>query len=163
MTNTEYNDYYRLPASERRFLPIRSFSPERFAGRCSVASEVYSFAYVMFEISTRGRPAHPLDFLASLDECREYIQNSKPDVPLIYMAHFEERHIQKLIFIFEECWEIDPSNRPTFSYLSTEIRSLYNYIGQNMDQMPELNFDIIQIESEYRFDSDPSYHQQVHR
>ena len=43
MTDNEFNDYYRL--RDTRFLPIRNFSPERFDGRCSRASEVYSFCF----------------------------------------------------------------------------------------------------------------------
>ena len=123
----------------------------------------------MFEILTRGIPSHPLDgIIINTAELKNYVQNQnhKPALPRILQARvtpdgLEELHIKRLSDLYRQCSEYHPSKRPTFSYLATEIRSLYDFIGRNQDSRSELNFEIVQTSSEYAVNHSTGYYRHV--
>ena len=63
--------------------------------------------------------------------------------------------------LFEFCWDYDAANRPTFSFLATELRSLHDFIGRNMKTTPGLNFNIVEMDHGFIFSQNTTYYSHV--
>ena len=176
MTDSEFCSYMRIKESqgEQVPLPLPNFAPERFYRKCSEKSEVYSFGFAMFEILTRGKPSHPLEGrinFSNSTEVERYIRNEEhsPKHSIMAILH-DHKHldpmtishqhlepIQKLMLIFDEVWEYNYDQRETFSYLTSELRNLHNFIGRNCEETKELNFPILTKDSVHVIDDITGY------
>lgn len=57
----EFTTYF-APIKKPLHMPWKNFSPEKFDDKkCPMASEVYGFGFLIYEIITRCNPAHPFD------------------------------------------------------------------------------------------------------
>ena len=90
----EFTTYF-APIKKPLHMPWKNFSPEKFDDKkCPMASEVYGFGFLIYEIITRCNPAHPFDGRLNEDAL---VRNS-----FRYLKEFvqdPERRVRNLIFI----------------------------------------------------------------
>ncbi|CAK9816010.1 Fibroblast growth factor receptor [Anthophora plagiata] len=99
-----------------RCLPIRWMSPEALFNRAfSSKSDVWSYGVVLWEISTLGGFPYP---------------NVENDRLLSYIVHENGRLEQpdgvpsNIYELMCSCWATEPENRPNFTQLLTNLRTL---------------------------------------
>ena len=168
-TDTEFSTYFETKKHDGRFLPMLNFAPERFDLKCSIKSEVYSFGFLMYEILTRGCPAHPLEGRISnprseteIAILKNYVQDEshspKNSLAPLLADKRELELVKRLFAILEDVWAFEYQKRPTFSYLETELRyDLHDFIGRNAESQPDLNFNLQKAESVYVRESPLDY------
>ncbi|KAL5466693.1 hypothetical protein EMCRGX_G030839 [Ephydatia muelleri] len=104
--NLYTRDYYRV--NGKAVLPIRWMSPEAVVyGKFTTQSDVWSFGVVMWEVFSFAMQPY---YGVTNEEVTQMIRKGKhldipPDCP------------DKIYEIMSECWNMDPSCRPTFSEL----------------------------------------------
>ena len=158
-TDTDYSTYFQI--KEKQFLPIRNFSPERFDLICSEKSEVYSYGFAMYEIFTRGSPSHPLEGRVSTSNyhaVKNYVQEPThiPSVPTILTQKNREEPCLKMTKLFRRMWAFDRHDRPTFSTLASEIRTVHNFIGKMFKNDDNVNF-LILSNPDFFYDEECGY------
>ncbi|CAG8714499.1 2430_t:CDS:2 [Acaulospora morrowiae] len=109
-------------------------APEVLAGGpFSVKSDIYSFAFIMWELSS-GRPPfsdRPHDHSLALEICHGFRESIVPGTPLFY---------EKLM---TQCWDADPSKRPDAEEIVDILLSPYAYQCQllGIDECSSNNID----------------------
>ncbi|EDS26736.1 basic fibroblast growth factor receptor 1 [Culex quinquefasciatus] len=108
-------------------LPMRWMAPESLEYRLfSSKSDVWSYGVLCWEIMTLG--GSPLQFLNTWVSVLEHLQQGNrlkqpPECP------------DKVYRVMEECWQSNPSHRPTFSYI---LQQLEYYAENRMgDRLPK--------------------------
>ncbi|KAK8860565.1 hypothetical protein M9Y10_012230 [Tritrichomonas musculus] len=103
----------------------------------SEASDVYAFAITVYEIIVSEKPFQDMDIYRIMMMVRS---SKRPElteeVPNAY---------RKLI---ERCWSQEPSDRPTFDQILTEMRTNREYILENVNEKDYLNY--IKCINEYK-------------
>jgi serine/threonine protein kinase len=109
--NVRYVEYFRSKAQS--FLPVKWMSPEAMFDKVyTQASDVWSFGVLLWEISTLGGCPYPgiaderIYDLLTTDGYRMSCPTSCP---------------RSLYAIMSNCWNIEPSQRPTFATLVKQI------------------------------------------
>src|SRR5436190_493474 len=105
-------------------------APEVIAGKeCTLKSDIYSFAMLMWEISS-GQPPfinyeHDFDFVMSI------INGMRPKIvpgtPLEYKS------------LMEQCWDADPSKRPVSFTIVKKLGEIYRNISNELSQQEVIN------------------------
>jgi len=131
----------------KRKLPYRNFSPERWDGLCSEASEVYSYGFTIHEILTRHQRAHPFhhQFLTneSAKNVRQYMTDpcnnpgSNHLLPPILPETNGLEPIVHLTEIYKSIFAHESADRPKFNELACQFRKLYNVIGKARAENPD--------------------------
>ncbi|CAK9803407.1 Tyrosine-protein kinase receptor torso [Anthophora quadrimaculata] len=112
------NGVYVIKETDKkvRCLPIRWMSPEALYNRAfSSKSDVWSYGVVLWEISTLGGFPYP---------------NVENDRLLSYIVHENGRLEQpdgvpfNIYELMYSCWATEPENRPNFTQLLTNLRTL---------------------------------------
>jgi serine/threonine protein kinase len=93
-------------------------APEVLAGGSFTAkADIYSFAYIMWEIAS-GRPPfsdRPHDHSLALEICHGFRESIESDTPLFYEI------------LMKKCWDADPSKRPDAEEIVDALLSPYEY------------------------------------
>ena len=124
--NLYSRDYYRI--NGQAILPVRWMSPEALIyGKFSVEGDVWSFGVVMWEIfSFALQPYYGI----SNEEVTEYIRKGqtlrRPDY--CPMDIFKVMH---------ECWNMEPTERPTFDELHKLLNELHERASVSDDGKDE--------------------------
>ncbi|CAG8520975.1 3607_t:CDS:2 [Paraglomus brasilianum] len=99
-------------------------APEVLAGELfSQKADIYSFAFIMWELSS-GRPPfadRPHDHSLALEICRGFREAIVPGTPLFY---------EKLM---ARCWDANPENRPDVDEILDILLSPYDYQRISLD------------------------------
>jgi len=99
-------------------------APEVLAGEpYSQKADVYSFAYVMWELSAGCLPFadRPHDHSMALDVCHGLREAMVPDTPLFYQR------------LMTQCWDADPDQRPDVEEIVDILLSPYDYHRRLLD------------------------------
>jgi len=109
------SDYYRKRGEGK--LPVLWMSPESlFAGVSTTMSDVWSFGVLLWEIVTWGeRPYVGVATEAVLDLIKDGYRMSSPS-----------QCPQPLYSMMRECWQFEPSKRPSWSELVNALLNLYD-------------------------------------
>ncbi|CAB4440453.1 unnamed protein product [Rhizophagus irregularis] len=85
-------------------------------------SDVYSIGVLLWEISSGQKPFSnvPYDFSLALQISRGLRENIVPDTPIYYSR------------LYTECWDNDPSNRPTTKQVVEILRNIINNTNPNL-------------------------------
>ena len=108
-------------------------APEVLRGRKHTkASDVYGFGMVMYELLT-GKPP----FFGELQDwslITAIIEGSRPHVPRYTPQFYRE--------LMEQCWDSEPSKRPTSDEIFDKLRDLDPFVVYNKDKymiMPQIS------------------------
>jgi len=100
-------------------------APEVLAGELfSQKADIYSFAFIMWELSSGGRPPfadRPHDHSLALEICRGFREAIVPGTPLFY---------EKLM---ARCWDANPENRPDVDEILDILLAPYDYQRMLLD------------------------------
>ncbi|PKC62504.1 kinase-like protein [Rhizophagus irregularis] len=85
-------------------------------------SDVYSIGVLLWEISSGQKPFSnvPYDFSLALQISQGLRENIVPDTPIYYFK------------LYTECWDNDPSNRPTTKQVVEILRNIINNTNPNL-------------------------------
>jgi serine/threonine protein kinase len=103
-----------LPRDEWHSPNLRCFAPECHDRNCGRASDVFSFALILFEILV-GRPPLP-ESLNHWQIAWRIVRDERPEIP-----EFVRLPARALI---EDCWAIDPDDRPTFDEIVDRLAEM---------------------------------------
>lgn len=99
-------------------------APEVALGSYDEKADIYSFAMVLFEIICNEIPFEDLEFsavfLAASRGCR-------PDLQAV-----PDRTPKDLVELMQQCWAGEPSERPSFEYISTALATIGRSAGMVM-------------------------------
>lgn len=92
------------------------------AEKMTTSSDIYSFAMIMWEVSTGRQPFddRPTKFLSE-----EIVNGLRPEIMERTPKHYSD--------LMEKCWNSDPSKRPSLTEIQNEINKvLDDYFKENM-------------------------------
>lgn len=108
----------------------------------SEASDVYSFAMIMFELITAQVPFDE----GSVFSIQEFVKSGRrpeiaSDTPEVYK------------FLIEQCWDQDPNNRPTFEQILQQLKNDPGFL-ENVDEDDFLNYTDFIDDYKFSFDKE---------
>ncbi|KAK8895369.1 hypothetical protein M9Y10_023832 [Tritrichomonas musculus] len=98
-------------------------APETFKEEYSKASDVYSFAFVVYEIMTCEVLYQNLNQFQVL---LKVLNGDRPSFKFPIPSCYRE--------LIEKCWSKDPSLRPTFDEIVFELKNNTDFLTENIDQ-----------------------------
>ncbi|RIA84267.1 kinase-like domain-containing protein [Glomus cerebriforme] len=109
-------------------------APEVIAGsETTFASDIYSFAILMWEISSGHPPfsyyEHNYDFVIKI------LNGMRPKVVMGTPLEYEK--------LMKQCWDADPTKRPDINYLYNEVLEMKKLYHQNKNNEQQINSQII--------------------
>jgi serine/threonine protein kinase len=113
----------------------RWLAPEVLSGdNCNVASDVYSFAMVMWEILTRRLPWEGKSPWSVVGDVQ---RGERPPIDLDTIEiddqgtnREKDTSVMEYIEIMEACWKQNPDDRPDFAYVASKLRELQRNLIQ---------------------------------
>ena len=107
------------------------FAPEVIkTGNCSKCSDVYSFAYILYELITNKKP---FEEFKTEQEIIEAISNGfRPEIPSSVPKCYKD--------LIESCWSEDPDLRPSFHQISRKLEFKEDFILDNVDHVEFQNY-----------------------
>ncbi|CAF3574252.1 unnamed protein product [Rotaria socialis] len=124
-TTTKEKDGVCIQIPPRR-LPIRWLSPESIeSSRYTIQSDVWSYGILLWELLSRGKTPYPgIDNADIFTYVKNGYRLSSPTYcpPLLYKSAM-------LV-----CWHADPSQRPLFKQLATDIRNILHQLELEQNQ-----------------------------
>ncbi|KAK8888320.1 hypothetical protein M9Y10_039386 [Tritrichomonas musculus] len=130
--------------NKRKGTPLY-LSPEVWTEmKYSKSSDVYSFAFAVYEIITNKKPFQ--EFVGAKELAHEICDNCKrPEID----ASVPECYKQ----LIEKCWSQDPKERPTFEMIVSDLKTNKNYMTENVDEIEFYNYIKFIDESPKSFDT----------
>ncbi|KAJ4490744.1 hypothetical protein J3R30DRAFT_3277483 [Lentinula aciculospora] len=112
------SEAYRISGTAPPHGTLRWQAPEIFAGssQLTVEMDVYAFAVCCTEVLSLGRMPWPL--YDDIQVQNHIMANQRPDVPPTCFT------TPDLIDLIHSCWATNPLNRPLFSKVATDLKSL---------------------------------------
>ncbi|KAK3714894.1 hypothetical protein QZH41_010899, partial [Actinostola sp. cb2023] len=115
LARTVREDVYTRSKAAR--LPIKWMPPESlFLGQSSIASDVWSYGIVLWEIFTIGDSPYPT--------------YKGKDIPRLLQERYrmpKPGHLSQTLYsMMLKCWEEKPEDRPCFRSICDEINTYYN-------------------------------------
>lgn len=99
-------------------------------GNYSKCSDVYSFAYILYELITNKKP---FEEFKSEPEIIEAISNGfRPEIPSSVPKCYKD--------LIESCWSEDPDLRPSFHQISRKLEFKEDFILDNVDHVEFQNY-----------------------
>jgi focal adhesion kinase 1 len=91
-------------------------------------SDVWMFAVCMWEILTMGKK--PFQGIANTDVIDQIENGARLPLPGTYCP-------KRLYDLLQDCWSYEPSNRPNFIQLESQLKSILNEERTNIHLKPE--------------------------
>lgn len=90
-----------------------------------LASDVYSFGVVVYELLTLRAPWDRVDPPFALNTMRAVLAGGRPEVTEAVKTETRaQRGGDALLEMMRQCWDQDPSERPTFVHISASLRMI---------------------------------------
>ena len=114
----------------------------------SKKSDVYSFSLIMYEIFTEEQPFDEYNEFNSPFEIKQRIVNEQERPKFIKPIN------ESYKTLIERCWSQEPSSRPSFSEIITELKTNPDFITDSVDK--ETFFEYVAYIDEFNATFDPS-------
>ncbi|OHT13873.1 hypothetical protein TRFO_15897 [Tritrichomonas foetus] len=134
--SSKFSDPKHAYTQTQRYGTLFYMSPEsHIDNHYGLESDVYSFGIMLFEILT-AKPAY--------DMTKPEINSSLKFMNKVSYQHYRPQFQVPIKEVFmdliQQCWDFEPSNRPTFAEIYEKLSSDENYILGDVDRYVFSNF-----------------------
>ncbi|ODM90486.1 Fibroblast growth factor receptor 4 [Orchesella cincta] len=116
-------DYYVMNLTRDQKMPVRWYAPEVLrSGKFTTKSDVWSLGILFWELFTLGKetPFSQFDMLTQLHGFVSQLENGE-------LLPSRPPHVPPPMWnLMQNCWKINPADRPTFSEIHQQLKILNN-------------------------------------